>query len=215
MARVKRALDGRDAHIWTLRFIILMLCGVIAFAMHGWSKAPERIMVDIPPDLRSGSTRRVGEREPYSVYAFALYIHQALNHWPVSGTDDYRRNIEQLSCYLTPEFKASLLRDVQQRANRSELKRARYMAEMPGRPYEAKRVWIESKESWIAFMDASIKETYEGTVIKDSFIRYPIRVVNWDVAPECNPFGLALDGYHEDPKRLEGSNLANDGLAAN
>lgn len=214
MARVKRALDGRDAHIVTLRLIIILLAGVIAYALYGWSKAPERIVVDIPPDLRSGSTRGVDERHPYNVYAFSLYMWQQLNNWPVSGEENYARNLNAFQCYMTPQFKAELERDLQARGSRSELKRTRALHEMYDRPYEAKRVWIESPESWVTYIDAALKETYEGQVVKDSFIRYPLRVVRYDVDGECNPFGLALDGFFKDPMRLEGR-AQSDALAVN
>lgn len=214
MARVKRALDGRDAHIATLRLIILLLAGVIAYTLYGWSKAPERIVVDIPPDLRSGSTRSIDERHPYNVYAFALYMWQQLNNWPVSGDENYARNLNAFQCYMTPQFKAELERDRQARGSRSELKRTRALQEMYDRPYEAKRVWIESPESWVTYIDAALQETYEGQVVKDSFIRYPLRVVRYDVDGECNPFGLALDGFYQDPIRLEGR-AQSDALAVN
>jgi hypothetical protein len=51
-------------------------------------------------------------------------------------------------------------------------------------------------------------------VVKDSFIRYPLRVVRYDVDGECNPFGLALDGFYQDPIRLEGR-AQSDALAVN
>lgn len=213
MAKVKRALDGRDAHVFTLRMIILILFAVIAYALWGWSKAPERIKVDIPPDLRTGSARGIEERHPYNVYGFGLYIWQQMNNWPSSGDTDYKANIAALSCYITPRFKADLERDYENKARRSELRRTRALQEMFDRPYEPKRVWVESGDSWVSYYDVSIKETYRGETVKDIYVRYPIRVVRWDTNSECNPWGLALDGFYEDPARLEGS--ATDELAAN
>lgn len=214
MSRVKRALDGRDAHIFTLRMIILVLAGVVAYAMHGWNSAPERIKVDIPPDLRTGSSRGIEERHPYNVYAFSLYMWQQINSWPVSGRDNYKANIERFSCYLTPSFKEQLLRDYDAKSRRSELTRTRHLQEMLDRPYKDNRVWIESGDSWVTYMDTAVKETYQGQIVKDIYVRYPIRVTRWDTDGECNPWGLALDGFYDDPKRLEGSDAHNDSLAA-
>lgn len=213
MATVKRALDGRDAHILTLRVVIFVLVTVIAYTMWGWSEAPKRIKVDIPPDLRTGSSRGIEERHPYNVYGFGLYIWQQLNNWPVSGDKDYTDNIAKLTCYITPRFKADLVRDYEQKARRSELRRTRALQEMFDRPYVPKRVWIESGDSWVSYYDVSIKESYRGETVKDIYVRYPIRVVRWDTDSECNPWGLALDGFYEDPKRLDGR--ATDELAAN
>ena len=213
MGKVKRALDGRDAHIVTLRMIILVLVAVIAYALFGWSQSPKRIKVDIPPDLRTGSSRGIEEHHPYNIYGFGLYIWQQMNNWPAGGDKDYAANIERLACYITPKFKAALERDYTQKERRSELRRTRALQEMLDRPYEPKRVWMESGESWVSYYDVSIKEAYRGETVKDIYVRYPLRVVRWDVNSECNPWGLALDGLYADPKRLEGSVHANDNLA--
>ena len=40
-------------------------------------------------------------------------------------------------------------------------------------------------EAWVAYFDVNIKKPFEETV-KDIFVRYPVRIVRWDVDPECN-----------------------------
>lgn len=204
MAKIKKALDGRDAHITTLRVVIGALVLALFFTVHGWSGAPDRIKIDIPPDLRSGSTRGIDERHPFNIYAFGYYIFQQLNNWPVDGKDDYKERIRQLSCYITPEYKAWLERDYDRRIKKHELTRTRAAQEMPERPYSPKRVYTESGDSWVSYYDLNIKENFRGETIKDIFVRFPIRVVRWDVNPECNMWGLALDGYYKNPSRLEG-----------
>lgn len=203
MAKLKKALDGRDAHITTLRVIIAILALILLYSIHGWNKAPEHIKIDIPPDLRSGSTRGIKERHPFNVYAFGYYIFQQMNNWPVEGSKDYKTRLHQLSCYITPEFKAELERDYDRRNKRYELNRTRAVQEMPDRKYEPNRIYTESEDSWVAFYDLNIKETFRGEKVKDIFIRFPIRVVRWDVDAECNLWGLALDGFYKAPKRLE------------
>jgi hypothetical protein len=45
--------------------------------------------------------------------------------------------------------------------------------------------------------------------VKQTTIRYPIRVVRQAIDPEANPWGLALDGYASDgPRRLTDAELA-------
>ncbi len=207
--RTKKALDGRDAHISTLRAIIIFLSICLLVTLWGWYKSPEHIKIDIPPDLRTGSTRGIGERHPFNVYAFGLYIFQQMNNWPVLGVDDYKKQIDRLSCYVTPRFKGELERDYEQRLKKHELNRTRALQEMPDRPYNEKRVFTESAETWVAFYDVNIKETFRSETVKDIFVRYPIRIVKWDVDPECNLWGLALDGYYRNPKRLEGNQQEN------
>jgi hypothetical protein len=42
-----------------------------------------------------------------------------------------------------------------------------------------------------------------GVAVKETTVRYPLRVVLYDVGPEANPWGLALDGYAAaGPRRL-------------
>lgn len=203
MSKQKKALDGREAHIFTLRALLVLLVLALFYTINGWSGAPERIKIDIPPDLRSGSTRGIAERHPFNVYAFGYYIFQQLNNWPVEGVGDYKERINQLSCYLTPEYKSWLDRDYERRIKKHELNRTRAAQEMPERPYSSNRVFTESSDSWVSYYDLNIKETYRGEKVKDIFARYPIRIVRWDVNPECNMWGLALDGYYKNPSRLE------------
>lgn len=207
--RTKKALDGRDSHISTLRGIIVFLALGLLLAIWGWMESPEHIKIDIPPDLRTGSTRGIGDRHPYNIYAFGLYIFQQMNNWPVQGVDDYKKQIARLSCYVTPRFKGELERDYEQRLRKHELNRTRALQEMPDRPYNEKRVFTESAESWVSFYDVNVKETFRSETVKDIFVRYPIRIVKWDVDPECNLWGLALDGYYRNPKRLEGNQQEN------
>lgn len=208
MAKTKKALDGRDSHIRTLRGVIAVLILIIAYSQWGWSQAPKQIRVDIPPDLRSGSSMGINERHPFNVYSFGIYIWQQINNWPVSGELNYKQNLHKLSCYITPKFKQALEQDYIEKGRRAELKRTRGLQEMYGRPYTPKRVWVESQDSWVAYYDVSIKETYRGETVKDIFARYPLRIIRYDNNPECNPWGLAIDGFYENPKRLE--NRQND-----
>ena len=212
MARLKKALDGRDSHILTLRILIGILAIALFYSIAGWKAAPEHIKIDIPPDLRSGSTRGIQERHPFNVYAFGYYIFQQMNNWPVEGVEDYKKQINRLSCYITPRFKGELERDYEQRLKRHELNRTRALQEMPDRPYTDKRVYVESGDSWVAFYDVNIKETFRSEIVKDIFVRYPVRIVRWDVDPECNLWGLALDGFYKNPKRLEGSQQENENV---
>jgi integrating conjugative element protein (TIGR03746 family) len=203
MSRLKKALDGRDSHIWTLRIVIIIIAVALIYAIAGWKAAPENIKIDIPPDLRSGSTRGIKERHPYNVYAFGYYIFQQMNNWPVEGMKDYKERINALSCYITPSYKGWLERDYDRRLKRHELSRTRSIQEMPERAYTSKRVYKESPDRWVTFFDTNIKETFHSETVKDIFVRFPVRVVRWDVNPECNMWGLALDGFYGNPRRLE------------
>ena len=136
MSRYKSALNGRDAHIITLRFVILVLFVLLLYIAHGWSKAPERITVDIPPDLREGASMPVNYKNPSNVYAFGLYIFQQLNNWPKSGDADYYNRIQTLQCYFTPDFMQTLELDLSKKEALGQLGNKRTISEIPGRHYE-------------------------------------------------------------------------------
>ena len=99
MSRLKKALDGRDSHIWTLRLVIGILVIVVAYSLYGWKQSPERIKIDIPPDLRSGSTRGIEERHPFNVYAFGFYIFQQM---ACSGCRRLQRAYPRVELLLYP-----------------------------------------------------------------------------------------------------------------
>lgn len=203
MSRFRKIVDEQSAHITTLRVIILASVGVNLLLAYGWHSAPKELIVHQPPDLRSGSTRKATEIPPQSVYAFGFYVFQQLNRWPVDGEQDYWNRIHNLEAYLTPAFLEAAKTDFEEKQARRELKlRQRAVHEVPGRVYAPSRVKIESPDSWIIYLDLQIVETYRGETIKNTAVRYPLRVVRYDVDPERNPFGLALAGFEYPPERL-------------
>ena len=203
MSRFRKIVDQQSAHIATLRTLIVALLGLSVVLAYGWYSAPRDLIVHVPPDLRSGSTRKVSEVPPQSVYAFGFYVFQQLNRWPADGEHDYWNRIHNFAAYLTPEFAEALKADFEaKRGNRELQSRQRAVHEAPGRVYEAGRIKIESPDSWVVYLDLQIVETYRGETIKNTALRYPLRVVRYDVDPEQNSFGLALAGFETSPERL-------------
>lgn len=116
---------------------------IVALVMGGgWWSAPRDLTIHVPPDLRSGSTRKWWEVPPESVYAFTFYVFQTLNRWPTNGEEDYSRNLHTLSPYLTPSCQAFLRADYDYRRSTGELRqRVRGIYEIPGRGYPTCRQW--------------------------------------------------------------------------
>ncbi|MDX1655788.1 MAG: TIGR03746 family integrating conjugative element protein, partial [Candidatus Competibacteraceae bacterium] len=193
--RYWQALDSTKAHVQSLRLVIVVQLLIIGALWWGWHQAPERIRVYHPPDLRSGAVQPLGEVPPATIWAFAYYILQQLNHWPENGARDYGRQIFRLAPYLTPAFRFQLIADMELRGQRGELaarRRGIQVLAMAG--YEERRVDIQGNGTWVAWLDMAIQETVQGMTVKQAPIRYPVRVVRYDVDPESNPWGLALDG---------------------
>ena len=193
------------AHIVTLRVVILLLALLCSGALYGWTTAPQQITVHIPPQFQSGTQQGVDHVPPPNVYTFAAYIWQQMHRWPANGEDDYPANMFRLQSFLTPRFYDWLEADFQGKARRGELRgKVRGISEIPGRHYEPSRVVPVGDGAWIVWLDVEIKEWVNDLVTKDVRLRYPLRVVRFDVDRERNPWGLALDGFPEGqtPERL-------------
>lgn len=115
-----------------------------------------------------------------------------------------------ISPYLTPRYRNDLIADMELKARRGELAyRVRGVHEVPGHGYEERRVDVLSPDVWIVWLDLDLLESVKGMTVKQTTIRYPIRVVRQAIDPEANPWGLALDGYASDgPRRLTDADLA-------
>ena len=206
MSRFKNEVLRLEAHIKTLRIGASVLI-VLALVMGvGWWSAPRDLTIHVPPDLRSGSTRKWWDVPPESVYAFTFYVWQQLQRWPTNGDDDYPRNLHALSPYLTPACQAFLQQDYEYRRNAGELRRrVRGIYEIPGRGYgdnPTLRVRTVSNREWVVSLDVTADEYYASEQVKRALVRYPIKVLRIDVDPQRNPFGLAIDCYEGAPQRI-------------
>ncbi|MBK1674807.1 TIGR03746 family integrating conjugative element protein [Ectothiorhodospira shaposhnikovii] len=202
-----REIQNVRAHIHTLRIALGVVALLALFMGWGWHNAPRQLTVHIPPDLRAGSTQPANEVPRANVYAFAHYIFQQLNRWPEDGSKDYGGNLFRLAAYLTPRFREELQRDLEQRGRRGELSgRMRGVRELPGAGFENRRVQVlRDGEAWVVWLDLEISESVRGMPVKEMTLRYPLRVVRYDVDPERNPWGLALDGFEgRGPERIRG-----------
>jgi len=196
MSRYRHEIDNARAHIISLWVVIIVLAMGMAYAFRGWANAPSDITLHIPPDLSSGSSVRVGEIPKPNVYGFGYYMWQQLNRWPKDGAEDFPAKLYQFSAYLTPSFRAQLLRDMNRRGRKGELTgRVRALYEAPGAQYADTRVEVLGPNAWTITIEAVIEETVAGLSVKNTRIRYPLRIVRYDVDRELNPWGMAIDGF--------------------
>jgi integrating conjugative element protein (TIGR03746 family) len=85
----------------------------------------------------------------------------------------------------------------------------RGVQEIPGHGLEERRVDLLGPGIWVVWLDLDLFDSVKGMTVKQTAIRYPLRVVRLAIDPETNPWGLALDGYGaEGPHRLRESDLA-------
>ncbi|EOF5098448.1 PFL_4703 family integrating conjugative element protein [Salmonella enterica] len=207
MSRFRNEVLHLQSHVRTLRIAITALFILTLLLSVGWWSAPQFLTIHVPPDLRSGSTRKWWEIPPESVYTFTFYIFQQLNRWPHNGEEDFPRQIHALSAYLTPRCEAHLQQEFATRRDSGELRqRVRGVYEIPGRGYgdsPTQRVRLLSRDQWIVTLDLAADEYYGAEQIKRALVRYTLDVVRQDNDPEHNPFGLALNCYRQPPQRIE------------
>ena len=122
MSRFKNEVAHLQAHVKTLRLAGAALFVVALLLGFGWWSAPKSLTIHVPPDLRSGSTRKWWDVPPESVYAFTFYIWQQAQRWPTNGEQDYPRNLHALSAYFTPSCRAFLQQDYEFRRSNGELR---------------------------------------------------------------------------------------------
>jgi len=192
-------------HIITLRAVIALMTVICTGLWYGWTMAPSRMTVHIPPDLRSGAEQAVDRIPAQNVYVFAAYIWQQMHRWPANGEKDYAANIHRLQSYITPRFYDWLEQDFQNKTAKGELRnKIRGGSEIPGHNYEPDRVVVLGDGAWLVWLDFEIKEWVNELNTKTVRIRYPMRVVRFDIDPQNNPWGVALDGYPagEHPTRI-------------
>lgn len=203
MSRYRFEIDNVRAHVRSLWWVIALQFLLIVGLWWGWSTAPSRLTVHIPPDLRAGVTLAAGEVRPANVYTFTYYVFQQLNRWPMNGAVDYGEAIFRLSPYLTPGYREQLIQELALKGERGELVYRTRSVEAEHADADS-QVQILDQHSWQVDLDLRLVESVRGMTVKETAIRYPIRVVRQPIDPELNPWGLALDGFVEPgPKRLQ------------
>lgn len=196
MARYRSVLDNAFSHVKSLWCVIVLQTVVILVLAYGMSRSVNDLTIHIPPDLKSGAAVRADEPNPSNVYSFAIYIFQQIYRWPEDGSKDFSNAIFALAPYMTPSYRESLINELEIKAKRGELVgRERGMQEVPGQGFSEERVQVIQDGVWVVQLDMELFESVKGMAVKRKQIRYPLRVVRYDIDREANPWGLALDGF--------------------
>ena len=206
MSGFKTVVQSQQAHIATLRIMLVGAMILAALLWYGWTTAPNSIDVHVPPNLTDGAVLPIHSIPEPNVYTFANHIFQQLQRWKEDGNKDYKANIFSLQYFLTPRYQDALSADYTKKYTRGELQNTqRYGQVVPGHVFEDDRVERLGENAWVVYLDYEITELVGGLRTKQVEIRYPMRVVRYDIDREKNKWGLALDGYPAglSPKRLD------------
>lgn len=189
---------------------LLLLCLALVVAL---LQSLRTVRVDIRPGLATRTVIRAGDVPDENVYSFALVVFQQLNRWRDDGAKDYTEQIKRTRAFFTDRYRAQLFRDADTRRMAGELQfRTRSVAPPPELTFRRDRVKRVSDSLWIVFLDLELQETVRGQVVKAPIIRYPLRIVSYDNDSEFNPYGLLIDGFSEDPRRLSTDELKQMGI---
>ncbi len=207
------ALADANRTIRFQRWFMVLLVALVIVGDLSWRTLRSEFTLHTTPDLSKGATvtlRGVADVPAPNVYLFAFHMLQQVNRWADNGLEDYGERIHAMQNYLTPSCRQYLLDDMQRKADRGELsKRTRALHEIPGYGFAASRVQDIGAGGWTVLLDTQITETTAGVPVKDTFIRYPVNVVRYDVDREKNPWQLALNCYGgRSPQRLDESALS-------
>lgn len=211
MSNYSNLLEAKNQSIRILWFSLGLIGFLAVFMGIGWLLSPSSLRIHIPPDLSRGAVLSSEEIRKPNVYIFTLYIWQQLNRWETNGVTDYEDKLHMLKNYLTPSCYQNRMDDFLQKKNARELQsRERSVWEIPGRGFSDERVFVQGADSWVVYLDLHIKESMLGQDIKDVFVNYPLRVVRYNVDPEGNPWGLALDCLIDTARIIEVDNKEGD-----
>ena len=169
MSRFKNEVAHLQAHVKTLRLAGAALFVVALLLGFGWWSAPKSLTIHVPPDLRSGSTRKWWDVPPESV----LRLHLLAFAGPALA-DQWRAGLPAQPactvCVLHAELPclpaAGLRIPAQQRRATPDM---RGIYEIPGRGYgddPAARVRAVSANDWIVTLDVSADEYLGAEQVK-------------------------------------------------
>lgn len=197
-----------------LTIAVVIVAALGALGMYFAHAMPKNVDLHIAPNMNAGDTVHLDNGQSpvpeVNVYGFAYYVWQQVNRWQDDGSTDYGKQIYRFQSYITPRCRAQLQDDMDRRQRANELRsRTRQITEIPGFGYTERRVVADGPSAWTVLLDMQLMETFRGQSIKDTFIRYPIRVVRYDVDRQRNPWRLAVDCYGSHrPARLDQDSVA-------
>lgn len=205
--RFQNVLENARLTILLLTLCLCLLFIVNVFLIIGWHGAQEKIEVHLPPQIPTdGLTLAANEYPPATIYSFAFYIWQSLNNWPNNGAEDYKKSIQQFNAFITPAFKSFLVRDYNERFNQGEIQeRVRTLQGVNGSAFSINDVQALGHDTWLVHLHLRLAEhmNSNGDQVKDTVIDYTLRVVRYQIDAKSNPWGLALDGFAQDPQRAQ------------
>lgn len=202
MAKFRDVRESDIRHIATLRAVAAALGIAVVFLLALLTISTRSVRLSLPPTLEYGAEIATGKIQPHEVYSFAGYIHQQLYTWRNDGQIDFKKNIERLRYFLSPDSFQHYRKKFKTLDKKGELsKRSRYV--LPAAAYADNLVTVHSKRSWTVTLYYYLHETLDGITIKDGIkiaVSLPVFYENKD--PQYNPWGLWIGVPLASPQRI-------------
>lgn len=157
-----------------------------------------------PQLVQAGGLTKANVLPQEVIYNFAFTKFTELNSWRGNeNKTDYKNAIQTNRYFMTASYYEELLRDFSRKKTTGELNRLRVLSGYHGQDFADSDVNALGNNSWEVTLVLRLEERLGDTVVKDVLISYPIKVVKTQIAYQLNPYGLAIDGYVTDPKRIK------------
>ena len=201
------ALEEAHHHIRTLWCALLIVAAVNVVTLIGWMHSESKLQIDVPPEIpQSGLTLTQGEVPKTTIYSFAFYVWQSINHWSANGLDDYKQQITNFSPFITDDFKNALVRNYNNLLNDGELQdRLRMLEDVEGQNYSDDSVKYLGNGEWLVHLNMRLLEMMNtnAKIVKDVEMGYSLKIMRYNVDAKNNPWGLAIAGFSADPVRVK------------
>ncbi len=201
------ALEQSKWHIRSLWRVSFLLFLTNALVLLGWMHSQSKIKIEVPRHIpESGLTLTQGEVPQTTVYSFAFYVWQSINHWSQNGMQDYKAQMTRFSPFLTPSFKLKLIRNYNYLLNEGELQdRLRLMQGLSSSGYSSRDVKTIGHGTWMVHLKMRLTEMMKSNakIVKDVQMHYILKIVRYNVDAKQNPWGLAIAGFAESPERIK------------
>jgi len=187
-----------------IKNVVIGILSIIIFAeFFLLATYPNRLRIDLPPDLSQAQSLKPGHIYPSSVHQFASTFFQYVNTWNKSGDVDYKDRRNELRAYITQDFYNALKKDYQDKLNSGELKnRTRQLQLSEGALYKPEFV-LTKDGYWVATLQFDLKEHLFGQLVKDVTIEYKLIIVKHNVNPIHNEYQMAIDGFYASPRIIK------------
>lgn len=193
----------------SLLIIIIALIGLCFNLTRSIDLAKQEQLIRLEPDLRVSTVRKVWEVPPAFVYSFALTIVQKVNNWQTNGDTEYPENLMMLQNYITPSCRNFFHDDyVKKKATGQLQSRSRFVMETSGIGFNGgQNTLTAGKGAWNVGLTLNVKEFVNEIMVKNIDVFWPMRIVEFNIDPELNPQGLALDCFSSQPTLLKDRRL--------